>query len=736
VRSASEHAGVRVWHAQVAPAAQQEPFARAHDRQEQRREEARAIRRIVADWRTRPLPPNRQAQPGKEESRWKIAVLVRSRTHADEIIRAFQDSTDGPPIPFRAIEIDSLRQRPEVQDLFALTRALLHPADRVAWLAVLHAPWCGFSLADLHQLTGADDPAWAERSLPDVIAERGHLLDAAACQRLERLWPILQAALALDARISTAQRVERTWRSLGGDAYLGPVERTNARRYLQLLDTLEQQNGTVEVTQLARQLEELYAAPSTEPNAVDILTIHKSKGLEWDLVLVPALDRIGKIDRARLLSWLEFDTTTAGDSGTDVQDDEAVLNEDHDDLFDDELADFEEDEEAGESSEHPAIAPLLLAPIAGRGEGSRALNIWLDGIRREREVAERKRLLYVACTRAREELHLFASPELSKKGSLHPKNGSLLQSFWPAAKPHFDQAVAAAAQAEFGTLEQVEVIEFPAHAIEDEGLALAAAADLVLNPATAPTPGTVAPTNLLYRLPLDFDPEARLRAARSPSGAPAESSSLGAATLFTRPEGSFAARAFGNAVHLFLERLAEELATGEPLAALTAALPSWSPRITAVLRAEGLSPAEVERLTQRVLGALRAALQDPEGAWLLEARTDAANEFALTAWVSEAERNSIRLDRRFHGGPEPLAPGDGFLWIVDYKTAGHSLQGREEFLRAEHEKYAPQLEAYARVLLAATGRSAQQLRLALYYPLLPKLLWWSPADAGMNQPAE
>ena len=118
------------------------------------------------------------------------------------------------------------------------------------------------------------------------------------------------------------------------------------------------------------------------------------------------------------------------------------------------------------------------------------------------------------------------------------------------------------------------------------------------------------------------------------------------------------------------------------------------------------------------------------------ARTDAANEFALTAWPSEAERSSIRLDRRFHAGPEPLAPGDGFLWIVDYKTAGHSLQGHEEFLRNERDKYAPQLEAYARVLLTATGQSAQQLRLALYYPLLPKLLWWTPADAAMNQPAE
>src|SRR5258706_4961349 len=80
-----------------------------------------------------------------QESSGKTAILVRNRKHLDAIVPALKAGG----IRFRAVEIDQLGEKQVVQDLYALTRALTHLADRVAWLAILRAPWVGLSLQDL-----------------------------------------------------------------------------------------------------------------------------------------------------------------------------------------------------------------------------------------------------------------------------------------------------------------------------------------------------------------------------------------------------------------------------------------------------------------------------------------------------------------------------------------------------------------------------------------------------------
>ena len=200
--------------------------------------------------------------------------------------------------------------------------------------------------------------------------------------------------------------------------------------------------------------------------------------------------------------------------------------------------------------------------------------------------------------------------------------------------------------------------------------------------------------------------------------------SLPHAPTFDRPEGSFAVRAFGNVVHRFLQLIATRLESGLTPDALLAELPQWQPRLFTVLRAEGIPPTVARRDAVRALAALQQSLADPEGRWLLSPHPSSSNEQPLTS----AHLQDLRADRTFFAGPAPLSSGSSVFWIVDFKTATSHALAPEDFAAVELAKYRAQLETYARIRRTILPPGTP-IRLALYYPLIPRLIHWeSPAE--------
>ena len=501
---------------------------------------------------------------------------------------------------------------------------------------------------------------------------------------LDRAWPVLETAVATLGRTSLATHVERTWRSLGGDAALTAEGRKNVQRYLGVLREVEREGDRVDLTVLKGRLNRLYAEPASGAMEggqlpVELLSIHKAKGLEWDLVLVPGLERGGGQSRSVLLNWLEFD---------------------------------------GEDA-----ASVVLAPIQQKGTEKDKLGNWLSRIRAKREAAEHKRVFYVAATRAREELHLFGAATLSAKGGLvEPRYDSLLRACWPAAEEHFAARLAGAAPSVGQSLNQLLMrsLDEP----EGEDLALAAAGEAVEVEVGARMPP------MIQRLPLSFDPAERFRVAKEQALAYPAASALRQTSTFERPEGSFAVRAFGNVVHRYLQVLAAKMEAGASGEALLAELPSWEPRLIASLRGEGLPPALALREAGRAGLALARALGDPVGRWILSPHASAASERALTMALTDAR--SLRVDRTFVAGEAPLAGGEGCIWIVDFKTSEQGSRSDADFEATEMEKYRAQLEAYA-ALRRALPDGGLPIRLGLFYPLVPRLIHWRsvpPVDAA------
>ena len=169
-----------------------------------------------------------------------------------------------------------------VQDLYALTRALLHPGDRIAWLSLLRAPWLALPLAKLLEFAGEEKNRF--KTVWELIKDDLFLSDFSR---------ILAPAVANRDRGTLRDRVEGAWLALGGPACVADkTELEDAERYLDELEKLEADGPLTDLSRLEDALARLYALPDVDATDDDlqIMTIHKAKGLEFGTVIVPGLD--------------------------------------------------------------------------------------------------------------------------------------------------------------------------------------------------------------------------------------------------------------------------------------------------------------------------------------------------------------------------------------------------------------------------------------------------------------
>lgn len=232
-----------------------------------------------------------------ERPNCSIAILLRARSHADEIVSAL----DELGLTWRGISLQPLFTVPAVRDLHALTCAILHPLDRASWLAVLRAPWCGLTLDDLDALAGDAPSRTIVELLDDERVLRRLTQDGRA--RLARVTPVLTELLAQFGQDRLAANIRRGWRALGGPACLDGASIDDPRRYLELLAQTDRETGLPDPDELARRVEKLYATPRSGAVDVEIMTIHGAKGLEFDVVLLPALERKPALDALSMLAW-------------------------------------------------------------------------------------------------------------------------------------------------------------------------------------------------------------------------------------------------------------------------------------------------------------------------------------------------------------------------------------------------------------------------------------------------
>jgi len=619
----------------------------------------------------------RMEQARHRGAKYRVAVLGRAKKALAPIARGLREAG----IPFRAVDLEELKERPEVLDALGLARALLNPQDRVAWLGVLRAPWCGLALDDLHRLASADDPKLRDRPVPELLAERLPLLSETGVLNAGRVLDTLAAVPALRASQPTAALgtwLEQVWLRLGGAACADATARANLDLLWSCLDRLPGGEQDLLGAGLDAALDKLTAQPDPAASSecgVQLMTIHKSKGLEFEVVIVPELQAGGGRGGGKMLSWLERGLAHPDESGE--------------------------------------ITEFLIAPLQSKGADRGKAKMWVDGVYRRRESQEDRRILYVAATRAREGLHMFARPayKTEKNGDLGlaEPSGSLLGTAWPA----FEEEVRA-------RFEKWKSHRPATQAGEEDVLASIAASgesNLLVMPAPAK------PT-LLRRLPLNFQQATgAMPEPDSPQrlGAPSLASEAGESSLYARHEGGLPSRVLGTAVHSLLEELAQ-LRIDLEWDAARAALEQFAPRIAAQVRAAGVEPAKATAIAAEALEHALHASRDPMGQWILSPRPQAESEVRWAGVVAGSLR-TVQVDRVFRAGLVPQSEGEEAWWIVDYKTAHADHPDPAAALPELRRVFAPQIAAYAAVLRNLRGQDVI-LRAGLYYPRMLLLDWW------------
>lgn len=301
------------------------------------------------------------------DSTTTIAVLVRSRGQLRKLVPLLRAKN----IVFQGVEIEQLATLPHVQDHWTLTKALLMPADRLSWLALLRSPACGLTLTDLHALANYDKKQSILNALIHAKGVEGLTQDGLL--RAQFIGNVLQHALHSRHQQCLVDWLMQCSQHLFGDLILTKQQQEDLEQFWLLLENYSQDGLLPDMTQFARKLNELYSQRVT-PSRLQIMTIHKSKGLEFDTVILPGLGSKSRQSDKPLLRWLKLPTSYAQDL-------------------------------------------LLMSPVRANSEQRCLLYDYLGELSAEKDYYEQQRLLYVAVTRAKKRLYLFDHAEKASAGS-------------------------------------------------------------------------------------------------------------------------------------------------------------------------------------------------------------------------------------------------------------------------------------------------------------------------------
>lgn len=343
------------------------------------------------------LIANRIKSLNNDYPQQSIAILVKARSVLPPILEILRKEK----IQWIATDIDRVENLSSVNDAMSLIKSIMNPADKLSWLSILRAPWCGLRSHDLLaiELANSSQIVWEKLKKIDQIDG----LSDDARQRLIPFVEIIQLVMARRFDTPARELIEECWSLLGGERLYESEIETESIAWL--FDELENAviGGTLEnIVAFERKIwgnfvpssQRAQRFTSESVNPVQILTIFKAKGLEFDHVFLPGLNKQEPSDTQKLLNWHEF---------------------------------------VNERNEPRLLLSLIDHSIKDEKHENNANDLikFEEKIKKELEF---NRILYIAMTRAKLTVSLSGTFLTKQKDSLKPIKNSILNVLWPSIK--------------------------------------------------------------------------------------------------------------------------------------------------------------------------------------------------------------------------------------------------------------------------------------------------------------
>lgn len=306
-------------------------------------------------------------QDAKSQNIKSLAILVRARGQLQPIL----DELELAEVQYQGLDLIPLGKLPHIRDVWNIAQLLLNPGDRINELAVLRGPFVGLKLKELHELANLSPKKSIFQVLHQCLdsielsQETLQRLNYFCCYFDEAKWNIHQEPFS-DVLQNLLQHLQI-------NHLFNASERHDIEKFFSIIELFCNEFTIPDICDIQTYLNGHYIS-AHQAFELQIMTIHKSKGLEFDWVVIPNFGDMPRPTKLKPLTWYPIPQASSNLEGIFIT--SQSIQEEH--------------------------------------QTNTKLSRWFE---KQQEFFENQRLCYVALTRAKSRLYLLDDKIKAQSGS-------------------------------------------------------------------------------------------------------------------------------------------------------------------------------------------------------------------------------------------------------------------------------------------------------------------------------